>query len=64
VTSSLPRAIAHLNTENFEMSALVATWAPVPAQLRANEFAGKIRDILTNECDGAMPRITPVGFSR
>jgi len=53
--------MSRLNDEDHETAVLAATWAPVPTRLHANEFALRMKEIMTDICNGAMPRVSVIG---
>jgi len=50
-----------LDPERLEAGALAATWAPIPAHLSAEQYVDRIKEILCDVCDCAMPRAPVIG---
>jgi len=60
--SRLPRwVMARLNSERLEEGALAATWVSIPDNLNAGLYVDRIREILNDICDCAMPRAPVIG---
>jgi len=57
----LPRwSVARLDSDGLEAGALAASWAPLANSLSAEQFTARMSSILSDICDGAMPR-APAG---
>jgi len=61
----LPRwSVAQLDLGGLEAGALAASWAPLSNSASAEQFAARMGNILSDICDGAMPRAPMSGGLR